>query len=258
MTINGNIKFFSENHIDDDSTLSFTSANTALASSLFDRDRTTKLISIGSDDVTPEVWEFTFGSAQTIDRVYLDNHNIKSGAIKYWNGAAFVDFSPAISLSGNSDPTNYWEVSQISTLKIQITMDTTFVVDDQKSVGEFRVMEELGIVETNPIKADPKFPDKKINHKTGKGSSVYVSFGEPWNGDFNFSDASANDVTLFRTLKDRTEPFFIFPGGGVDKTQIGFRLRDMYFVNYVNDFEPKIKGNIFDIGTAIKLELDEA
>ena len=64
-------------------------------------------------------------------------------------------------------------------------------------------------------------------------------------------------MTLFRSLKDRSNPFYIFPGGGVDKTQEGFRLRDMFFVNFINNFTPELKSQLFDIGTVLNMEISE-
>ncbi len=256
MTINGNVKFMDVNFIDTNTTFTFTSASTALASFLFDNDRTTRLNSVGSDDVTPEVWEFEF-TTQNVDRLYLDNHNIKSGTIKFFDGFSFVDFSPAISLSGNSDETSYFEVASVSTDRIQLTMNTTFVVDDQKRVGQFRVFTELGIVATNPIDMDPLFSEASVTHRTGTGGNVHVAFGEKYQTTMVFDDSDAADMTLFRLIKDRLDPFYVFPGGGVDKAQEGFRLRDMFFVNYMNSFEPKIKGKLFDIGTILSIDLEE-
>ena len=65
MTITGNMKFFDKNVIDGDATFTFTSATESLAEYLYDNDRDTKLISIGSDDVTDEVLLITFDEAKT-------------------------------------------------------------------------------------------------------------------------------------------------------------------------------------------------
>ena len=256
MTITGNVKFLDINLIDEDTTFTFTSASTALANRLFDNQRTPQLVSSGSDDVTPEVWEFVFAS-NTVDRIYIDNHNIDDGSIKYWDGFSFVDFSPAIAFSSNTDTTSYFEVTQVTTTRIQLIMDTTQIVDDEKRVGEFRVFNELGLVVVNPSNFRFEFDDIGPDLETSKGSNIHVSFSEKYRADIDFNDSDATDMTLFRSLKDRSNPFYIFPGGGVDKTQEGFRLRDMFFVNFINNFTPELKSQLFDIGTVLNMEISE-
>ena len=61
MTITGAIKFLKRNWFDSLTTMTATSAAVTAADieKLFDNDRSTLLISDGSDDVTPEVWIIT-------------------------------------------------------------------------------------------------------------------------------------------------------------------------------------------------------
>jgi len=233
-----NFKFYKENKLNDDTVYTFTSASTANASALYDNDRTSKLISVGSDDVTPEVWEFDFGSDQTIDAIWFDNHNIKSGNVQYWNGAAYVAFSPAINIIDNTKTTNFYEVTQVSTQKVRFTMNTTQTVDAQKYCGGFRALELLGELTDNPAQDSyfQDFAERRTIHNTTKGGNVLVSFGIKFAAKFILSDADDDDVELAESLKDYAAPFFIFPCGGELYAQPGFRLKDMYFVNYMNNF----------------------
>ncbi|MFW9821368.1 MAG: hypothetical protein ACFFE4_00440 [Candidatus Thorarchaeota archaeon] len=253
-----NIKFFKKNVIDSDASFSFTSANTNLASYLYDRDNSIQLSSSGSNDSTPEVWEITFASTKTIDRVLVLNHNIKSGELKYWTGAAWASFTSAISWSGNSATHNYYEVTQVSTLKLQLTMNTTIVADAEKSVGQLIACENIGEVEENPTEnSRPIIYERKKQFFTFNGGHVSIIFGEKYGYFFEFQSASDNDISLFRSLKDLNESFQVYPGGGVSNDEYFFRLQDIYLVNYTNEFSPSLRRGLFNIGQNINLTLRE-
>jgi hypothetical protein len=266
MTINGNIKFLKENKIDDDKSFSFTSASATLKSYLYDNDLNTKLISIGSDDVTPEVWIVTFATPITFDRACVFGHNIKSGNFQYSddNQGSWNDFSAAISWSANSTTNNYYEFNEVSGVTdIRLTMNTTMVVDAQKEVAQWRVFSEEATIETNPISFDHFYEDRSVTHGTAKGGCVHVSNSgtkDKFRVKMRFDDAGTTDMTTFRTLKNRNDAFYIYPCGG-DTThpgidQEGFRIQDMYYVNWINVFRPSIR-EVLGIGTDITMQLWE-
>ena len=256
MTITGNVKFLDENRIDNNGTFAFTSASASLSSYLYDNNRLTQLASIGSNDVTDEVFQVDFAVDKTFNRIFVDNHNIKAGKVEYWNGAAWVDFSTAIAWAANTDTSNYYEFDSVTTGKVKLTMNTTQVVDDEKVVGQFRCFEELGTVVTNPSSMQPEFLESSVTHEMAGAGSLFVSFGERYQSVFEFTDAEAADMALFRSLKNRGLPFYVYPSGGLTtRTQEGFRVQDMYYVNYVNNYRPIVKANIFGIGTSLTMQL---
>lgn len=253
----GYFKFFDQNHIDADCTFAFTSADESLASNIYDNDMTSKIISIGSNDATPEVFEITFPAAVTFDSAFVGGHNIKAGDFMYWNGSAYTDFSTAISWSANSSTSNYYTFNSVSTTKIRVRANTAIVADAQKYIAELRVFLRLGTVEMDPSSVDLSITDKSIEHIGSTGGSLFVLFGKKYQADIMFSDVSATDAALFLTLKELGHPFYIYPGGGESRTEYGFRVSDMYLVNWVNSFEPKLKGNLFGIGNQIRMEVHE-
>ncbi len=254
------VKFYKPNQIDSDSTFTFTSADTDNALNIYDNNNLTKLLSSGSDDSTPEVWTIEFGSSRSIDSIHITNHNIKTGTLKYWNGASYVDFSTAISWTANADTANYYSFNSVATTKIQLTMNTTIVVDAEKQAGELRAMQIIGTVERDPSKSDPQFPEKSKKYTTDDNSSIYVFFGAKYKTKMKFNNATENDLTLFRSLKDLGQSFYVYPAGGeVTTTEEGFRTQDMYLVNYINPFRYKLqKGHLTGVGVKIDLELWEA
>ena len=250
--------FYTENRLDDTCTYSFTSANTSFSSYLYDRVRSTRLTSVGSNDATPEVWEITFAATKTISAIMLDNHNIKSGTIQYWNGSSYVNFSTAISLSNNTDTTNFFTFNQVSTTQIKLTLNTTQTVDAQKTVGEVMAIDYIGTPETLPSAFSVTYTERSVEHETATGGSVYVFFGKKAKIKITFSDASYTDMSLFETLKNLFSPFIIYPNGGAFAGQdIGFRIYDIFTVNYVNDFTPVLKANVLGVRQSLAMELRE-
>jgi hypothetical protein len=74
----------------------------------------------------------------------------------------------------------------------------------------------------------------------------------------SFPDMSESNLQSFNDLKTAGEPFFIYPcGGRTDIANIGFRPYDIYLCNYVNNFKPKLKAGLYNIGSVIDIECQE-
>lgn len=258
MTINGNVKFFKKNNIDSDATFTLTTALTANAKYLYDNNRSRKLISIGSSDGTDEIWQIDFATTKTIDRLYVDNHSLKDADIKYWDGGAYVDFSTPVSWTNNTTSSgSYFEFDSVSTTSIQVSAVNT-IDGGEKYIGQLIATEEIGTMEANPTEWAFEFDESSINHINALAGSVYVFFDSKYIASMNFSDANDADVAILQSLKDLGDPFYIFPCGGITThTQIGFRLQDIFLVNYINNFKPQLKENLLGIGTVIQVDFRE-
>lgn len=254
-----NIKFYSKNLIDDNATFSFTSANTAFAHYLYDNQRNNKVISLTSNDTTNEVWTITLNGTQAFDTIFIDNHNIKSGTLKYWNGSAYADFSTPIAWTANTSTTNLYSFTAVNTNSVQLTMSTTQLTNAQKYVGELRLFSLIGELVKNPSSINNlEFYRKKTVNETVAGGNILTLYGNKFKVSFTLNDATETDVSLIENLANYAFPFYIHMCGGLTTyTQRGFRIQDMFFVNYINDFIPQLKENILDIGTIIEVELWE-
>jgi len=236
------MRFFKRNILDQNTSMSATSANTALMTNLYDNDTEAKLPSIGSNDATPEEWVFDFGTSKIIDAIQVANHNIKSGKIEYWNGSAYVDFSTPIAWSANSAADNYFSFTQVVTTKIKVKMDTTIVVNAQKYIGELRFLQLIGSLLQAPSKFDISFIEKTKDLTLDNGGSLSVFFGESAQIKMSLNDVNSTDAALLRTIKNYRTQFYIYPNGGSDTVtwHEGLRVRDMYLVNWVSDFMFKL------------------
>jgi len=257
-----NLKWYDSNELDSTNTsYSFTSASSTLSNYLWDNNYTTKLTSSGSDDSTPEVWTMSFTSTITIDAIYLGNHNVKAGNVQYSinNGSSYADFSTAITLSGETASYNIYTFNSVSGITdIRFTMNTTQTVDAEKYCGQFRAFSLIYEMLQNPATDDMEEVENSRIHSLGDAGHDYIFFGNKYHNVFLFSDATDAEILQLKSLKERKKPTYVFPGGGdAAQTQYGWRVADMYYVNYVNLFAPKLKNNILGIGTMIEVELLE-
>jgi hypothetical protein len=258
VTKDGNIKFYDKNLIDSDCSFVFTSATVANASFIYDNNSKTRLSSNGSNDATPEVWEITFARTVAFNRAFLGGHNLLNAKIEYWNGAAYVDFNPAASFVTSTIDGILFEFDMVNTTKIRLTMNTTQIMNSNKTVTEFRIFKELGSVSMNPAKAKNEFPNADKEYTTSNGGTVYVYFGEKFKTKLSFGKASVADMALFRSLKERGEPFYIYLCGGIDSyLEEYFRVSDMYFVLMPSDLTSSLVGDLHSGLLKIDISLKE-
>jgi len=251
-----NCKFYGLNTIDHNASYSFTSANTALASYLYDNNYDTKVVSSGSDDVTPEVFIVDYAAPVTMSSIHL-NSNAKNFTIDYSDDdqGSWTNFSSAISETVNASEYNFYSFTEVSGVTdLRLTMNTTQTVDAEKSVGQLRAFSLIGEVSENPSNVENPYMEDSIIHER---INTYVQFSRKINMFLSFTDASVADVAIFRALKDRFSEFYVYLNGGVQTfTQEPLRPEDIFLVNYVNEFSPRLKqGWLIGAGTEIELEL---
>ncbi|MDR1453888.1 MAG: hypothetical protein LBJ25_07960 [Candidatus Margulisbacteria bacterium] len=253
-----NVKFFDTNRINSQSGFDFTSADAARAYILYDNDNSNRLFSNGSNDSTPEVWTIEFSGAYDLDALAAFNHNIKSGNIQYWSGAAWANFSPAAAWTNSTDKNSYFEFTRVSTKQIRLTMNTTQIPNQDKYVGQLRALTSLGNLIKNPVEVTPKLQPKDFDYTTATGGSVYGIAGIKYQATVKFQNAPEADQTFLVELKTRNKQFYFYPCGGSGQTDVTFRVDDMYLVNFTGAVSPKLAGkNLFGIGIDTSITLKE-
>jgi hypothetical protein len=253
------IQFYDNNTINVEATYTFTSATNSLSFFLYDENRLNKLTSLGSNDSTDEVYQINYSESKTFDAIHIDNHNVKAGKIEYWNGSSWMNFSTPITYSGETESTHFHIFNSVSTTAIRLTMNTTQTVNSEKYVGQLRAISLLGEVSSNPSEFDPNFYQKRTLNETATGKTVSVNFGESYRAEYFFTDANSTDVTLFESLKNRTDSFYVYNCGGVSTfTDLFFRLQDIFRVTLVNDFKPRPKSNILNLNSVYVFEVEGA
>ena len=261
MAVSGGIKFFRKNRgdIDDDNAGAAASSGSATRAYARNRKRYLRWESVGSDDLTTETYTLEFGADYDIDRIILKRNNFKAFTVKYWDGAAYVHFANVVTAEGtqanitettNTKSTNYYEFTSVNTGKIQISVDTTQVADEEKHLYECIATEEIGTFEGYPGYVGTF--DKKRSRKNALTGRVAVSiFGESFKCRLRFSGYPTEaDHTIVNTLWELDKEFLIYPCGA-DAGQyryedmIGNRLQDLYLVTIDRDLSPSYTRNVY-------------
>lgn len=253
-----NVTFFKNNLINSTSTFSLTSALTSSVQYLYDENDSTKLSSVASSDTASEIWDFTFTGAQTISAFHLGNHNFKQFSIQYWSSTAFKDFSTPIATTTNSGTYHFMsDFTAVVTNKIRLQADKTIVADQEKSAGQFRVLNKIGEMSRNPVKANVKYHENSKSYYTDSKENVFVLFGVSTKFELEWKNLPSTDITTLETCKYLGEPFYVYLCGGSVCGQVrGWRLQDITLCNYTNPFDPEIADNLLANGENIKVTLE--
>ncbi len=272
MAVSGGVKFFEKNLGDVDRDDVSVLVTTGEASKEFPRDRKvfSKWTSIGSDDTTTETYEYRFDQAKTITRLLLIENNFKAFQVEYWNGATYVDFASVVTKEGsqsdvtettNTKTTNYYEFASVSTLRVRITVDTTQTVDAEKTMQQFIVTTETGTFEAFPGLRHT-FEYAGSRKEGARGRTTTTLFDQVYKGSFEFQSYLRDaDIILMRDLWEGKKEFLVYPCGANEDQfnflQNGNRLKDIYLVWFVGNFDPGYTRNVYTMGQNFTLNVEE-
>lgn len=263
------IKFLRKNRMDVDTPNVTITITDAVASDngqdyvnfLRDRKNTSGWATTGSTDAALTELEVDLFEEYTFDHIILTKHNFKSYTIQYWNGATYVDFSTAINETTNTLETTSHVFNSVSSSKIKLIVNGTFVVDDQKFMTQLIITELIGELTAQP-EIKPKISkSKKVNsYLSGKGhiirtiESSYIKIKK----DNIILEA---DLALQETLVESFEGFLVWLCGGTvsqyDTIRKGYRLEDIPLMNCRNELEPEWGQSRYKNGMTFELDLIE-
>ena len=245
--VSESISFYEPNKLDDLQTYAFTTADEDNANFLYDRSTVTKLLSESSADGTNEKLLITFASPQTLDKIAVLAHNIKTGNVKYLNvSLAETDFSTSISWSNNTTTTNdTYDFTSVTAYGI--ALNCTYTQDaGEKSVGQLLGLEEVGSIGA-PHNISPTLKIKKnLKEKVDGGIDKLVE-GVKHGVLLDFDNMITADLEVYYELAGRGRPFFIWLSPlSDDQDKLFFREQDFYLVNMTNDAEPEMYQGLTD------------
>lgn len=245
--------FFGKNYLSYSATYTI---NTYIGLSDYLYDRTTKplLSSSGyNNDSTSWTILINFVTTITFDTILLDGLNATGVLEAYVGGTWTTAYTiPTIQETVFSKLTN-----PITTQSVRLTLTNTGT-NSEKTIGEFILASFLGQVVKNPSRIESLLSESNRTHTTSSGSVVYVKLGQAFKSKLMFDGLGATDMHLIKSLKNRVDPFYIYLCGGSPSSEFGFTLQDYYLVNYINNFEPKLRNQILGIGENITVEVHEA
>lgn len=267
------IKFFNKNNIDldnTDATITVTDATaTDTGQSIVDlmrnRNNTSGWLTTGSNDAANTTLVFDMIDEKQVSDIMVVKHNLKAFTIKYWNGLSYVDFSTPINETTNTEETNYYSFTEVSTTRIQLVITGTQVVNEDKIIRQFIITNKLltGQLTGWPLIRSPRHNTSKQISKmlSGKVNIVETT------GAFSFSLEVRNwnidaDLNIIEEIYFGRKGVLISLSGGDDlqfsHRRIGYRKEDIYLVRAINDYSPEWVSGIYTNGLKIKMNLHEA
>lgn len=238
------------------------SQGAAYATYALNRSNLSAWITTGSVDADNTTWTLDMTDEKRISEILLIKHNFKSFTVKYWNGSAYQDFSPAINETTNTKAVNRYTVTPQSTSKIQITITGTLTPNSDKYLYQFLATEKLGQFNGWPqIKKPVHSRNRKKNGMLSGRSNIAENVGA-FSCELSVKEwKDSTDLTLVERLYNMSEGFLIWPSGG-DESQFssarqGYRLEDIYLVKCADEYEPSFVSGQYQRGLDISISLTE-
>lgn len=227
------------------------------------RKNTSSWQTTGSVDADGTTYTLDFVDEVDVDQIILLIHNFKSYNVQYWNGSTFTDFSPAINETTNTAENTHYNVTEVSTSQIRLTINGTFVADSDKYLAQFIVTKRLGKLNAWPeIKKVELSRNRVINKMLSGKDSVVENVGK-YSANLSIKAWSDDtDWTLFETLYARFNGFLYWPCGG-DETQFstvrqGYRLEDIYLVKFTDENTPEYYKGLYKAGLKVSIRISES
>lgn len=243
--------------------ISATASNgAAYASNALGRARLSAWVTTGSNDATTETWTLTWLDNQSFSQIILNKHNFKSFTVKYWNGSAWTDFSAPISETTNTETTNRYSFTAVSTKQVQISVTTTQTVNADKYLFQFIATDVLAQLVGWPVIQAPTFTRNRVLKSMLSGKSMLTLNVGGYKATLTVKEwSNATDLTTVEALFSSTQGFLFWPCGG-DEAQFksvrqGYRLEDIFLMQCANDYVPEYADGQYQRGLKITMQLVE-
>jgi len=258
------ILFFFKNKADiSNPNVTFTaSEGNTFAPRVGNRSNRTGWITTGSTDASGTTFEVDLIDARDLTDIILVKQNFKDYTIKKFDGVSFVDFTPAISVTGNTLETKRHEVTKEAIQKILITITATMVADDDKIMSQLILTEKIGQLVGFP---EIKKPTISQNRKRNRMLSGKFNINQQVGGfsmDLKWIvNKLTNDLTIIEDLYNKREGFLVWPSGG-DEDQFlfqgeGYRLEDIFLMKTANEYRPELRKSLYVTGYRYTTKLVE-
>lgn len=234
----------------------------SIADRMRNRKNTSGWITTDSTDAANTTLEIDWTDSSPITDIILVKHNLKAFTIKY-DDSGWTDFSTPISETTNTEETNRYEFTEVTTTKIQIVITGTQTADADKKIAQLIITKKLGNgnIESYPeIKKPTISTNRKVNKMLSGKSNVISGLGglqcslalKAWHSD--------SDFDAFEELYFGLNPV-LMNFSGVNDSQfpsrrIGYRNEDFYVVRPRNEYIPEWVGGVYK-NLKIKLDLVE-
>ena len=233
-----NMEFLYQNIINT-TTLISVASGTDTVSYLFDRKSSQQYQSSGYNDDTKGVTlTMTYPSNYVIDRIVLENINLKSFKVYYNSNTAntFTLLNAATTVSdwsSNSTTSLYLKFSPITVTVVTIAGTTTMAANEEKKIGEWWICKQRFELERNPdfMGFNPKLDRKEYIQEMSDGGTTIYAVGQNYSADIELKYMSSSQTALFLAMYNTYAPFVFVPF----PTSTSW-TEEIYEVNWVGDY----------------------
>jgi len=268
-------RFFRKNLIDlDYNNVTFTitdsvatSTGTTLTNLMLNRDNESGWSTTGSDDSANTQLDLVFNDVLQFDSIIMTGHNFDNFTIQYYNEGSmtYTDFSTAISPSGLTVDTSFFEFDSVDSSRLRIIIGGTQTADADKFISQLIVTRKIGSgqLEGWPLIKKPTLDLEKKALKTISGKSKIVRSVGAFSCDLDFKTwPSDADMTIIEELHFFHPNGFLFWPSGGDETQfkykrINFRAKDIFLCGVDSEWQPEWYKGLYKNGVDMKVKLVE-
>jgi hypothetical protein len=238
------MQFLRVNQLNTTTQIVVDSVNTATVGNLLDRDTRTRWRTVGYGTNTSTILSIEFATPTSIDKIYLQNHNLKQFRI-FYNSATSNTFTPAISETTNSAPSNYFEFGTTTVNSIQIQVDLATTADTEKAIGEVYLGSLLMAFEQNPSAGNytPVVDREQVVHKMPNGGVAIFNVADKFEAQIKLRYIASSFESSIRNVYD-TGTTFVFVPFGTTTAWDGFA----YEVAWTGKYDFKYASNNIDAG----------
>lgn len=192
---------------------------TSSVSNLIDRRIGKKFGSGDTSDATTTTISVEFSSAQDVDRIILQNINLKSFLI-YYNSNTANKFSVTSALTGttawstNSETSLYLMLAATTSIdSIQIAASTTISANAEKQIGQFWVTRQYMEFDYDPTAKNYKasYDSKEYVHTMSDGGKSMYRVDEKFKSDIKRQYIESTEHDDLKDLYDETDGFVFTP-----------------------------------------------
>jgi hypothetical protein len=217
-------------------------------------------ITTGSTDAANTQLDVDMGDEKSVDSILIINHNLKSYAISYWNGSAYVS---AYTISNDAKSTSFIQLDPtVSTSKIRIVIAGTQTANEDKYISRLIISEEFGTFSGWPKIVNPTHGTNKSKTTLLSGLVNIVESTGAFKCELNLDYFdNAADLALVEAIYSARKGLNFWLCGGDElqfKTKLkGYRLSDVYLMRPDDDYQPEWNKGIYTTSIKQKMSLVE-
>lgn len=244
--------FLTRNELNTTTQIAVNAANTLTVENLFDHTPRRQFTTIGFSSDTSTNITASFSSSIVIDRIFLQNHNLRQYRV-FYNGATANTLTPDINVSSNSATSTYHTFNTITVNSITLQVDRA-TTDVEKMIGEFYVGQLRFDFERNPPanKYSPLIDRQQVIHRMADGGVTQFFVADKFKTTLKWDFLTESFTSRLLSLYESVTSFYFVPFGTTTSWD-----GKAYEVAWTNDFDFRHSDNNMNAGFGGSIVLEE-